>query len=80
MNQPNNSQGNPNQQMQLDISLATDVMCSECGNFFFQPVLMFKKLSAIVSPNGEEVLIPIETAICTKCGNLNDEFDPTKKM
>lgn len=78
MNPSNNQQGN--QQMPIDFSLATDVVCSSCGNQFFQPVLMCKKLSAIASPTGEEILIPIETAICTKCGNINEEFDPTKKM
>jgi hypothetical protein len=78
MNQSDNT--NPKQRMQVDISLATDVVCSSCGNQFFQPVLMCKKLSALVSPSGEEILIPIETAICTKCGNINEEFDPSKKM
>jgi hypothetical protein len=78
MDQPNRQ--NPKQQVPIDISLATDVVCSSCGNHFFQPVLMCKKLSAIASPTGEEILIPIETAICTKCGNINEEFDPSKKM
>lgn len=78
MNQQDNQ--NSNKRIPVDISLATDVVCSSCGNQFFQPVLMCKKLSALVSPNGEEILIPIETAICTKCGNINEEFDPSKKM
>jgi hypothetical protein len=78
MDQPNRQ--NPKQQVPIDISLATDVVCSSCDNQFFQPVLMCKKLSAIASPTGEEILIPIETAICTKCGNINEEFDPSNKM
>lgn len=76
----NQNSQNTKKQVPVDISLATDVICSSCGNPYFQPVLMCKKLSALVSPTGEEVLIPIETAICTKCGNINEEFDPTSKM
>lgn len=69
-----------NEKMQLDLSNATDLLCSNCGNSFFQPVLTFKKISPIISPTGEEMLIPIETCICTKCGNMNDEFNPEKRM
>lgn len=71
---------NKNENSSFDLSSATDVVCSECGNRFFQPVLMFKKISAILSPNGKEGLIPIETCICTKCGNINDEFNPEKQV
>jgi len=69
-----------NDKMQLDISNASDLLCSSCGHNLFQPVLMFKKVSAIISPTGEEMLIPIETCVCVKCGNMNDEFNPEKRM
>jgi hypothetical protein len=71
---------NRNENVQLDLSSATDIVCSACGNKFFQPVLIFKKISAILSPTGKESMIPIETCICSKCGNLNDEFNPEKKI
>jgi DNA-directed RNA polymerase subunit RPC12/RpoP len=71
---------NSQERVPLDLSLATDILCSECGSKIFQPVLLFKKISAIVSPNGEEIIIPIETCICVKCGNINDEFNPEKNQ
>jgi hypothetical protein len=70
-----NPQGNQ-ERIPIDLSLATDVVCSECEGKVFQPVLLFKKISAIVSPTGEEVMIPIETCVCIKCGHINDEFNP----
>jgi hypothetical protein len=74
----NNQQNN--ERMPLDLSNATDILCSECGGSIFQPVLKFKKISAILSPTGEEIILPIETCVCIKCGNLNDEFNPEKRM
>ena len=37
---------------------------------------MFKKLSALVSPNGRESLIPIETFACIECGTIPKELLP----
>lgn len=67
------------ERLPIDLSLATDVVCSECGCKVFQPVLAFKKMSAIVSPSGEEIMIPIETCVCVKCGHINDEFNIEKR-
>lgn len=61
------------------LSNAVDIICSNCESRVFQPVLTFKKISAILSPTGEEIIIPIETCVCVKCGNINDEFNPDLK-
>lgn len=66
----------PKARVQLDINQANDVVCSQCENKFFQPVLMFKKISALLSPTGKESILPIESFACTKCGNVNSEFLP----
>ncbi|MEK9767546.1 MAG: hypothetical protein VW683_01385 [Betaproteobacteria bacterium] len=64
------------QQVQVDISQAETITCDNCHNLTFQSVLMFKKISAIMSPTGQEAIVPIETYRCSSCGNINTEFLP----
>ena len=53
-----------------------DVACSKCECQTFEPVFLFKKLSAIMAPSGRDTLVPLQTYRCTDCGNMNDEFLP----
>lgn len=45
----------------------TDILC-ECGWAYFKPVVKLHKLPALLSPTGQEHIIPEETLLCTKCG------------
>ena len=36
---------------------------------------MLKKLSAIISPTGQEALIPVAAFACEACGHINKEFE-----
>jgi uncharacterized Zn finger protein len=71
-NQPNLQSPN----VKLDLSQASDLECSKCGNKFFHTVYMFKQISALISPAGKPSIIPIETFACLECGNINKEFLP----
>ena len=62
------------QQMNVDISQTTEMKCEKCGNNTFKQTMMLRKLSAIVSPNGQETIIPIAVFACEKCGHVNKEF------
>lgn len=79
-----NGGGQPQQEQQqqvtVDINQASDIACSNCGNKFFHEVTFFKKISALLSPTGQEGIIPIPTYACLECGNINDEFMPTKRQ
>ncbi len=61
----------------VDLSNASDVTCDNCGNYTFVPVMMMKRLSAILSPTGQEAVIPIQSFACNACGWINKEFLPT---
>ena len=63
-------------QVNVDISQADDVKCDECGHDVFIPVFMIKKVSAIMSPNGQEIIAPVQVFGCNKCGHVNQEFMP----
>ena len=40
----------------------------DCQSTEFTKVFMFKKISALVSPNGREQVIQLEVLKCLKCG------------
>ena len=59
----------------VDLTHAKDIVCDECGNKGFRQTMMLKKLSALVSPNGQEAIIPVMAFACDKCGHINKEFE-----
>ena len=59
----------------VDLTHAKDIVCDECSNKGFRQTMMLKKLSALVSPNGQEAIIPVMAFACDKCGHINKEFE-----
>ena len=59
----------------IDMSQTTPIKCEKCGNSTFKQTLLIRKLSALVSPNGQETVIPIGVFACEKCGHVNSEFE-----
>ena len=60
----------PKQQVKIDLSDADTMKCQECGNSIFIQGYVIKKISAIVSPTGEEVIAPIQVFNCGNCGEM----------
>ena len=58
------------------LDTASTVVCESCGNHTFTQVCVMKKISALVSPNGQEMTVPLATWQCTKCDHINKEFLP----
>jgi len=58
----------PPQRVNIDISKATDVLCTSCGKPYFMEVIRLKRLSAFVSPTGREEMINIPALLCVECG------------
>ena len=69
---------NINQQPQLNINPndLEDVVCEKCGGQHFTPAFLFKKLSAVLSPNGKDMMIPMQVFECKDCGHINKDFLP----
>ena len=63
-------------QMNIDFSQTTAEVCEKCENDTFTQVFRMRKLSALLSPAGQESMIPIQVFACTKCGNINKGFLP----
>jgi len=63
-----------NQKISINLNDALDIKCGECENNYFIQTFQIKKLSALVSPNGKETMIPIQLFQCSKCGHVNEDF------
>ena len=59
----------------IDMSQTTPIKCEKCENSTFKQTLLIRKMSALVSPSGQETVIPIGVFACEKCGNVNAEFE-----
>ena len=61
-------------QVNVDLSQADDVKCVECEHDVFNTRYKMRKLSALVSPSGQDAIIPMQVFSCDKCGHVNKEF------
>ena len=62
----------------VDVSQTTPVKCEKCENSTFKQTLLIRKMSALVSSSGQEMVIPIGVFACEKCGHVNSEFENMK--
>jgi len=53
--------------MNVDVFDFKSVLC-ECGNEFFNNVMIIKYVPAIMSPNGQEAEVAVQILRCTACG------------
>ena len=59
----------------IDLTHAQTLECEKCQCKGFKQTLMLKKLSPLMSPNGQEAIIPVGVFACESCGNINKEFE-----
>lgn len=59
---------------------AVDIICPKCENNVFESVTLLKKISALVSPNGQEMILPVPAYRCTECLYVlqNDDIKASK--
>ena len=55
-------------------SHAKTLECEKCQCVGFKQTMMLKKLSALVSPTGQEAIVPVGVFACDHCGHVNKEF------
>ncbi|HNW88072.1 MAG TPA: hypothetical protein PKN48_00285 [Bacteroidales bacterium] len=65
------------EQIRVDMSLAKDILCTNCKHTYFTVSRRYKFMSKLVSPNGKDLFIPVEVLLCNKCGT---ELDPEKAI
>ena len=60
----------PQANVQVDLREAETIKCDDCGNYLFITSHILKRLSALLSPTGEEALIPVQVYSCGDCGKV----------
>ena len=60
----------PKAQVQVDLTDAETMTCVKCDNKIFIQGYVIKKISAIISPTGQEVIAPVQVFNCGNCGEI----------
>jgi len=64
----------PQAEVKVDLSKADTIKCDDCGNYIFITGHVIKRLSAIMSPTGQEAMIPVQVYSCGNCGKVPKIF------
>ena len=63
-------------QKQININDTESVKCEECGNYSFIQSFFIRRISPIVSPTGQEAMVPIQVYSCGNCGTVPKSMMP----
>ena len=58
----------PQQEVQVDLTKADTIKCEACGNYLFITAHVIKRISPIMSPTGQEAMVPVQVYSCGNCG------------
>jgi len=61
---------------QIDLSETESIKCEECGNYSFIQTYFLKRISPLLSPTGEEAIVPIQVFSCGNCGDVPKKMMP----
>ena len=64
----------PQAEVKVDLKQADTVKCDDCGNYLFITSYVIKRVSAILSPSGQEGLVPVQVYSCGNCGQVPKIF------
>ena len=64
----------PKAQVKVDLGQAETLQCEKCTNYLFITSFVLKKISALISPNGQEGIVPIQVYSCGNCGTVPKMF------
>ena len=59
----------------LDVEELDSATCESCGGGYFTPCFIIKKVSALQSPTGQKMMIPIQVFKCDNCGEVINTLD-----
>ena len=62
---------------QLNIEDTESLKCDACGNYTFIKSYFIRRISPLMSPTGQEAMIPIEVFACGNCGKVPDKMIPS---
>ncbi len=63
-----------NQELRVNLKDMQDYKCEDCGGSKFKDIYIIKKISALLSPSGKEMLYPVQLYACLVCNHINEYF------
>jgi len=73
------TEDNKQANVQVDLTQADTILCEKCSNGLFIQSFFLKKISALMSPTGQEAIIPVQVYSCGNCGHINSKLNPTAR-
>ena len=64
----------PQSEVQVDLKKAETIKCDDCNNYLFITAHVIKRISPIMSPTGQEALVPVQVYSCGNCGKVPKMF------
>jgi len=64
-----------NNNIRISAADMEDVVCPKCESKYFKNILRIKRLSALLSPTGQETVMPIPVIACEKCGEIIQDLE-----
>jgi hypothetical protein len=64
----------PQAEVKVDLKQADTIKCDGCGNYLFITANVIKRISPILSPTGQEALVPVQVYSCGNCGKVPKMF------
>ena len=61
-------------QSSVDLKKAETMKCEQCESSLFSVSYIIKRISAIVSPTGQEAIVPIQVYSCDGCSKVPKLF------
>jgi DNA-directed RNA polymerase subunit RPC12/RpoP len=61
-------------EVKVDLTKADTIKCDDCGNYLFITANVIKRISPILSPTGQEALVPVQVYSCGNCGKVPKMF------
>ena len=61
-------------EVKVDLTKADTIKCDDCGNYLFITANVIKRISPILSPTGQEALVPVQVYSCGNCGTVPKMF------
>jgi len=60
--------GEPTQEdLKIDINQAETMECDKCQGKLWDSAHIVKRVSPLISPTGQEILVPLPILVCKKC-------------
>jgi uncharacterized Zn finger protein len=64
------------QQVNISLDKTTPIACEECSNETFSQIFFLREVSKFIAGTDQDGLIPVPSFACSKCGNVNEKFQP----